>query len=232
MSATRKGQRVGTIDNYPTPTWPIERFFEEFELPTTGKRWLEPSVGDGVICNVANRFVPGIEWTTCDIRDTRAALVKMGVRSEAFVGDFLSHPEFDPELIVDRFDVMITNPPFCLTAEFVKRGLAIADVLILLQRANYVGTAERNELFREETPDLYMVPNRIDFTGDGKSDNIENAWHVWTPDRVPGIGSFKLLRDTPKSDRVLARARVIKASETAPLRDPKIHNFMDSFFSD
>lgn len=211
MSKTKQGQRKTGMDNYPTPEWAIERFLEEWEdLPHVGTRWLEPAVGDGVIPEVVSRFKKGIDWTTCDIRETSPAIRRLGLDVDHHVGDFFLEPVFRPENGY-RWDVAIMNPPFRLTLEFVQRCLELAPVVIMMQRINYLGTEARNEWFRGNLPDLYVLPNRISFTGDGNTDSVENAWHLWGPHPKVGVSELHLLKDTPLEIRKQGRRRVIAA---------------------
>lgn len=210
MSATRRGGRKSGADNYPTPEWPIERFLEEWDLlHEVGDRWIEPCAGDGVIIDVVNRFRPGLDWTACEIRESTRPALRRILGKSPMIGDFLEKFPIPANGNGKRFDVAIMNPPFRLTLAFILRCLRIADVVVCLQRMNYCGTSERNEFFRANMPDLDVVPNRISFTGEGKADACEHAWHVWTPESVGETrGMIRVLADTPKEARKAANRRV------------------------
>lgn len=226
MSKTRKGNRKSGADNYPTPVWPIERFLEEWpDLLEVGKKWLEPCIGDGVIVDVVNRFKGGVEWTACDIRDVRPALRKRGFAGELFIGDFFELDRFNPETHRKEFDVAILNPPFRLGMEFIKACLRMCHVTVLLQRINYCGSANRNGFFRKSTPDLYVIPDRISFTGDGQADSLEHAWHVWGPHPRVGVGEYRVLRTTSDDVRRVHRRRVVEARD-------EISRILDAIFFD
>lgn len=213
MSSTRQGARKTGADNYPTPDWCIRRFLEEWDdLDKVGKRWLEPAVGDGIIPEIVDKAIPGIEWTTCDIRDTSPALRRVGLDYNHHVGDFFQLPTFSVES-GNRWDVAILNPPFRLTLEFIQRCLMLARVVVVMQRINYLGTEDRNAWFRGNMPDLYVIPNRVSFTGNGKADSVENAWHVWGPHRSVDVGELRLLKNTPLKERKKSRRRIIRARD-------------------
>lgn len=229
MTRTRRGKRRHGADNYPTPDWAVRRFLEEWpDLLHVGRRWLEPCAGDGVIIDVCNEFRKDIDWTAIEIRDCLPALLKTGTkRSQIHIGDFFrrfgiepsnGNGKSDPGRIYtfpaakDRpYDVAIFNPPFRLTQQFILGCLQIARVVICMQRMNYCGTAERNAFFRPNVPDLYVIPDRVSFTGDGNADACEHAWHVWGPHPRVGIAEWRVLKTTPKDERKRSRARVIQA---------------------
>ncbi|WP_323915113.1 DNA methyltransferase [Aeromonas veronii] len=82
-----------------------------------------------------------------------------------------------------KFDVIITNPPFSLTEEFLKKSLselAPDGTLIYLQRVNFLGSKKRVPFWAEigfpnKTPILVPRPR---FVGGG-SDSCEYSWFIW-----------------------------------------------------
>lgn len=82
-----------------------------------------------------------------------------------------------------QVDVIITNPPFSLTEEFLRksfRELKPDGTLIYLQRVNYLGSIKRvpfwKEIgFPEKTPIIIPRPR---FVGGG-SESCEYAWFIW-----------------------------------------------------
>lgn len=75
--------------------------------------------------------------------------------------------------------VIITNPPFSLIQEYIKKGLAdVTDDgwVIYLLRLNYFGSKERKPFWDQLMPVYVFVDHkRISFTGDGKKDSCEYA---------------------------------------------------------
>lgn len=214
MSSTRKKKRNGSADNYPTPEWATERFLEEWkDLHSVGNRWLEPSVGDGSILEVCDRFRSGIEWETCDIRDTRPKLRDLGIGDrQTHVGSFFELPVFDPGA-GRQWDVVIMNPPFRFTIPFLVRAWELAPVVVLFQSINFGGSKDRNELLRTRVPDLYLLPDRVSHTGDGKTDSVYPGWHVWGPHPPVTAGEFRILNHTPLSIRKRGRRRIVRARD-------------------
>ncbi|HGY5247270.1 TPA: DNA methyltransferase [Aeromonas salmonicida subsp. pectinolytica] len=82
-----------------------------------------------------------------------------------------------------QFDVIITNPPFSLTEEFMRKSLselAPDGTLIYLQRVNFLGSKRRVPFwaeigFQNKTPILVPRPR---FVGGG-SDSCEYCWFIW-----------------------------------------------------
>ena len=216
MSSTRKKKRDGSADNYPTPEWASERFLEVWkDLETVGPRWLEAGVGDGSILEVCGRFRPGIEWTTVDIRDTTPALLDLGLEPEQInVGSFFDLPLFDPDIYgVKRWDVVIMNPPFRLTMAFLIRAWALAPVVVLFQSINFGGSKDRNPILVKNVPDLYLLPDRVSHTGEGKTDSVYSGWHVWGPHPKVTVGEYRILEHTPLEIRKGQRVRVTNARD-------------------
>ena len=214
MSSTRKRKRNGSADNYPTPEWGSERFLETWkDLGNVGNRWLEPGVGDGSILEVCDKFRPGIEWTTVDIRDTRPALLDLGLEEgQIHIGSFFDLPLFDPAN-GNKWDVVIMNPPFRLTMAFLIRAWALAPVVVLFQSINFCGSEKRNEILRANVPDLYLLPDRVSHTGDGQTDSVYAGWHVWGPHPRVEVGEYRILEHTPLAVRKAQRVRVNQARD-------------------
>ena len=228
MSATRRGRRTSGADNFPTPEWTIERFLEEWpDLHQVGTRWIDPCAGDGVLIDVVNRFRPGIDWTAVEIRESCRTRLEKATGKAPTIADFTGteDPYLEFKHTGERFDVAIMNPPFRLTLEFILKCLDLAKVVICLQRMNYCGTGERNEFFRSNMPNLYVVPDRVSFTGDGNADACEHAWHVWESDVPEGEGLIRVLAVTSKESRKSSRRRIVTARND-------IDTILDDLFSE
>ena len=209
MSSTSRGGKRSPADQYQTPKWAIRVLFENMDLPCPpgNDRWLEPAAGTGNIIEVANKFNKKINWTGIEI-DPK--FTRRFACQKWLVGDYLTLPA-----PAQPYDVIITNPPFSLAMEFAKKALREIDgevggKLILLQRLNWLGTEKRNEWFRSNPPDIYVIPDRIPFipsTGfESKSgnttDSVEYAWFVWSCyPRHLGRGNYYLLPTTPLDQR-------------------------------
>lgn len=88
-------------------------------------------------------------------------------------GDFLASQQARQ---ADR--VILTNPPYKLGREFIEKSLAIAPVVVMLLRLNFLGSQKRAGFHRAHPADIYVLPKRPSFTGKG-TDATEYAWFVW-----------------------------------------------------
>ena len=227
MSSTNRGGQRCDADFYPTAAWMVDRLLEACQLP--GGRWLEPGAGDGAIIRAVNARRTDVRWTAVELREhCRAPLMELlGPGPRIHIGDFLTWmPGVNtsgPLSTVGelaRFDVCIGNPPYSLAQEFVDRCLALAAVVLFPLRLNFLGSEARREWFgRIGVPDVFVLPNRPDFSGNG-GDSCEYAWMrftrpefkvrrtlaatgevVWDP------GSIRILATTPRAVRVAQKPR-------------------------
>lgn len=101
---------------------------------------------------------------TCDIREDSLA---------KFKGDYLSR-----HVCEGCYDMAITNPPFNIALEIIKRTLA--DVheggwVIMLLRLNFFGSQERSAWFKENMPlATYVHSQRISFVPDDRKKRIND----------------------------------------------------------
>ncbi len=182
MSAKNRKSKSKPLDVYPTPSWCVENFLRHGpELP--GGQWLEPTAGDGAIIRAVNERRRGISWDAVEIREECAD--KLETLTDAFlVGDLLA-PEIRLEdFEVNRWDVVITNPPFSRAQEVIEKVWDWADVVVMLLRLNFLGSVVRESFFDERgMPDVYVISPRPSFFKGEKSssDACEYAWFVWRP---------------------------------------------------
>ena len=175
MSSTNRSNAREThiSDYYITPIEKIEEFLKPFiSLEGNifeGKKILDCCAGGDEINpmsypialnKVANVSLDNI--TTIDVREDSRANIK---------GNYL---EMDCK---DKFDVIITNPPFNVSLDIIKK--ALNDVkeggyCIFLLRLNYFGSKARKPFWEENMAKYTFVHSqRICFTNNGKTDSIE-----------------------------------------------------------
>lgn len=204
MSSTNRGGQRSPADNYPTPAWCVHRLLEGCrEFPREGS-WLEPCAGDGAIIQAiqATGLVPPeVAWTAVELREECRGKLAQLVKVDAVVIDDLLTLEWDGP----KFDVAITNPPFSLAMPIIQRLWTMANHVLVLERLNFLGTPGRAAVFRERMPDVYVLPDRVSFTADGRADSIEYAWFHWGPYANAGKGRILLLEHTPRSERAPGR---------------------------
>jgi hypothetical protein len=191
MSSTARGGQRNESDFYPTPAWCVHRLLERLKLP--GGYWLEPAAGDGAIIRAVNEKRNDIKWHAFEIREECKRY--LDPLATTLIADYLA---LDSGTGTTRMNVSISNYPFSLAMEFIEKSLANGiPYVISLLRLNFLGTAERNGFFHEKMPDVYVIPDRVSFTADGKADSIEYCWMVWGPTQRRREGIIEVLNTTP-----------------------------------
>lgn len=201
MSATGRGAVRADRDLYETPAWAVERLLDRVAFPAGG--WLEPACGFGAIVRAVNhwRASRGLElprWRCCDL-DPASALEASGEEGVevAVAGDYVRFA-LDPLIRGTRFEVAITNPPYRDADRFVRQALEQAPIVAMLLRLNWLAGERRADWLRDNTPDVFVLPNRPDFTGGG-GDATDYAWIVWGLGEVGG--QIEILDSTPREGR-------------------------------
>lgn len=206
MSSTSRGGKRSPADFYPTPSWPVRRLLERVDLP--GGIWIEPAAGDGAIIRAVKEIRSDVTWLGFELRKKCAKKLLPLVHNADVTANWL---KVQPMV---RAKVIFGNPPFSKAMEFIEHSLRHADYVVLLLRLNFVGTDERNAFFKKQMPNVYVVPNRISFTKDGKADSIEYAWFVWGPTCERYIGTIEVLNTTPVEERVCTRRKSKSVAST------------------
>lgn len=193
-------------DHYPTPDWCVEALLNDWEPDPIAGHWFEPAVGEGNIIHVVEKMLPCPErkWSAADLRDVTLRDSVAGIQFEDgvtrecdFITQFPSYYEYD---------VIITNPPYSLALEFVQKSIKMAGTVAMLLRLAFMSSLERQSFHREFPADIYVLPRRPSFTGDGKSDVGEYAWFVW--DRRSVGGKWSVLRDLGRPARIKRRVNL------------------------
>ena len=101
------------------------------------------------------------------------------------------------ENTTDKYDMVITNPPFAIAREIIEKSLEVTKewwYVIMLLRLNYIGSSDRAEFWRTHKPyAIYADNKRMSFTPDGWTDSIEYAHFVWKKWENPDFAKFKIL---------------------------------------
>lgn len=199
MSATGRSAVRRELDNYPTPAWCVRRLLERVDLP--GGTWLDPCAGDGAIIRAARPLRPDVSWAAVEIREAcRDSLRRLLPPHRILIDDFVnsSPPVGGPTSVV------IGNPPFSMADAFIRRTLESkwARVTCFLLRLNFLAGGKRSQYWSHWTPDVYVLPNRPSFVGEGKTDSCEYAWFVWHARELPRqTGHVSVLDHTPLEER-------------------------------
>ena len=168
----RPPQSPGSPDCFQTPPIALEPLY-----PHLKKEWIiwEPACGTGQLST---------------------ALAKRGftVRGTDIIGgfDFLT---FEPE----HFDCIVTNPPYSLKEEFLKRCYALGKPFALLLPLTALEGQERQPLFEKHGVEIIIFDKRINFvTPEGKQASgswFMTAWFTWGLNIGKQL-TFAKLRDT------------------------------------
>lgn len=174
MSATNRGSNRQPNDHYATPQWLIQAILPEIskrllkiyeeEYVLDGLSVLEPACGidKNIVNELYNLKLP---WP-------------LNITS----GDITTGQDFLTYDYKDKFDLIITNPPYSLAFEFIQRALDLVvpgGLVVFLLRLNFLGSIKRAEFLRNHPPSVYVSPKRPSFVGKG-TDATEYAWFIWS----------------------------------------------------
>ena len=148
-------------DFYPTPPEATVALLQFLNLPKNTTIW-ELAAGEGDMAGVLQAYFETV-YTT-DILDGT---------------DFLKSS-------IDAADWIITNPPFSLAEDFIRRAAKIEKPFAMLLKSQYWHASKRMALF-EDIPPSYILPLtwRPDFffkereNGNGGSPLMDVMWCVW-----------------------------------------------------
>lgn len=175
MSATNRGAERNKDDYYITPKWLVEDFLKAFtaDQPHFNPQLIvDPCAGGDAVNDmpypeVLKTFFRQARFVTYDIRQDSRAIFKV---------DYLKHQsQFAPDLIM-------SNPPFVLAEEFIKKSLADLTgngTLIFLLRINFLGSQKRLPFFKDFLPHYCYVSSKRPSFKKGPTDATEYAHFVW-----------------------------------------------------
>lgn len=190
-----KGRKaVEAEEFYPTPRRSIEALLTSPLVTLPGGTWIEPCAGTGRIIATVNDLRKDIDWTICELQEQFKPQLSEIVRpcDTLMFGDFV-HREWP----FKRASVLIMNPPFSLTMQFIQAAFERAMWIVCLQRKNWFGTQGRSPFLIQHCPDDYTLSERPSFRPDGSTDSVEYSWFIWPPgDRKRRVGTLAML-DAP-----------------------------------
>jgi hypothetical protein len=166
--ANRSSEDRNHLDFYPTPpsaTIALMRFLEGRNLVNQNHKIWEPACGSGDMTLVLRKLEYDVTGT--DIETGHDYLVT----------DISEHVNW-----------VITNPPFSLASQFIRRSLENGVSFAFLLKSQYWHSANRLGLFMESKPSFVLpLTWRIDFKykerGQGTeskgSPTMDHIWVVW-----------------------------------------------------
>lgn len=154
------GNKNESFDYYPTPPEATHALMRFLKLPPCTV-W-DPACGDGAMSDVIKQY-------ECNVISSDLRYSGYGAGGVNFLDT-----SFD-------CDAIITNPPFSLAEEFIRKALSDSNTVAMLLKAHYWNAAKRKTLF-EENPPAFVLPLtwRPNFLAErGKSPTMDFQWTVW-----------------------------------------------------
>lgn len=165
-------------DFYPTPfdvtesLIPIMESIRQKIAPGRPFRVWEPACGDMDMSRVLEWH--GYEVTSTDLRETGQGIGGF---------DFLNDDPQEKWGWLPEPDMIVTNPPFSLAADFIERALAYTPNVAMLVKIDYWNAVSRLPLWRKRIPQFFLpLTWRPAFLAKerGNSPLMNCAWCVWT----------------------------------------------------
>ncbi len=212
MSSTNRGADRDPLDRYPTPRWCVHRLLEARALP--GGLWVEPCAGAGSIVRAVDEVRDDVRWLCNEISRDYGTALQSACAFDGIPIDLITHEDAQDLVVGPGAAVIITNPPFNVSAEILVQMLVSAPgaLVVFLQRIGW-GGGPRAELFRDLKPSMYQLPERPSFkdvvtvdpeTGKRRTssqDSTEYCWFVFD-----GLGCYAMLASTPDEVRAKEKA--------------------------
>lgn len=164
-------------DFYATPFEATRSILEKEKLDGS---ILEPAAGQGHISKVLSEYYQENKIFSTDLVQ----------REDRFGCDIKSGIDFLLEDYPEKFDNVITNPPFSLAKEFIEKALKVANKkVIMFAKIQLLEGQSRKEFFADHPPKAVYVfskrvnplRNGVEFDEKGKpwSSTMCFAWFVW-----------------------------------------------------
>jgi len=159
-------------DLYETPPQAVHALLKVETLPHT--IW-EPACGPGSIVQVLRNTGRTVHATD---------LIDWGCPNSLAGANFLRQMQAPPLI-----DAIVTNPPYSLAAEFVRQGLTLCPLVIMLMRLAFIESMGRSDILDDGTlARIYPFANRLPmmhrdgWDGPKASSAMAFAWFVWQRD--------------------------------------------------
>jgi SAM-dependent methyltransferase len=174
---TTKEMRVrDPNDFYPTPIELCYRALKSIEW-LQPKRILDPGAGAGPWGTAAKQIWPGAYVVGSELRESPCP----PAYDEWHIGDFMNGVE---SVLGQTFDLVMGNPPYKYSEQFVRLGLATlrpGGRLLFLLPLQFLASKRRGRgLYRETCLlNVDVCVSRPSFTGNGKTDATDYGLFTW-----------------------------------------------------
>lgn len=196
MSSTnRSNARDSHIaDYYVTPKKPVSDFLTNFQED------------EGILLSSQKHLIldPCAWWDEKNDMTYPHCLFEQGVDYNKIITNDIRedspakyHSNFLETKIENKYDIVITNPPFNIAQWIIENALKVCKewwYVIMLLRLNYIWSKARQDFWNRNKPySIYAHNKRMSFTDDNKTDSIEYAHFVWKKWYSPKEAKFKIL---------------------------------------
>lgn len=179
-------------DYYATPAWCTRAILPHLRPRSSfcdNDTVIDPCCGDGAILDVLAEAYPHARGLGIELNEGRHAIASAKGHA-AIRGDALG-----PLPWASGIELVVMNPPFKLSMEFVERSLQEVQpggTVAVLLRLAWLASQKRAAWLRKNTPSVYVLPKRPSFTGKG-TDSTDYGWFVWTKGAVCGGPTVRIL---------------------------------------
>ena len=175
MSVIKEKTKRKPYDFYATPIDVIENFMKYIDLNKYGNKILDPGAGNGNISTVIKKMYRWKNVTALEIREEEREKLKTFCNN-VIIDNFLEISN------LEKYDIIIGNPPYSLAREFVEKSLELLSengILVFLLRTSFLESKSRYEFWQKNPlSELYVLSKRPSFTGKG-TDSASYAWFIW-----------------------------------------------------
>lgn len=189
MSSTNRGGERAASDYYVTPIPAIENFlrawWDDFpEVLAHIERISDPCSGgtmEGKILTKRMSYPTAIENCRTLFPQWIGTVKTMDIRLDSPAN---IHADYLNSELGTNSDLIISNPPFCLASQFIRKALQdvkTGGYVAFLLRLNFLGgTTEKPKLWADVglPVRVYVHAKRMSFTG-GRTDSIEYMHAIW-----------------------------------------------------
>ena len=188
MSSTNRGRERNANDYYRTPVDDVMAFLKESGLSLDNQLIYDPCSGGDV--NNDMSYPAALSQWACN-----STVVTSDIRED-------SPAEYHIDYLNDDFvcvepDVIISNPPFKDSLEFVERALENVregGLVIFLLRLSFLESLKRKDFLQANMPEkIFVHAKRMSFTEDGKTDSVAYAHFVWRKGYHPEYSLVKVI---------------------------------------
>lgn len=175
-----KAENANPREWYRTPSSCVDAIVPHLGLP---RSTIDLGCGDGAIGKALRaHWGPGCTIDGFEIDAKRAAVAReSGCYDDIFEGEDGNILTLDTAAF-DGADVVISNPAFSHAEGFARQALRLVrpgGVVAFLLRLGWLASRSRVAFHREHPCDVYVLPKRPSFTGNGKSDSADYFWALW-----------------------------------------------------